>query len=88
MTLPNGVATAHTYEADDRLLALATAKGASVLAKFTYSLDPVGNRTGITYADGSKSLYTFDHAIPTYRWIASSTISARASARSAYSERR
>lgn len=62
LILPNGVISSYTYGANDRLLELATVKGASVLASFAYSLDPAGNRTGITYADGSKSIYAFDNA--------------------------
>jgi YD repeat-containing protein len=62
LALPNGVVTAYTYDSEDRLLALTMAKDSNVLAGFAYTLDPAGNRAGITYADGSKSEYFFDDA--------------------------
>ena len=62
LILPNGVATEYTYDSADRLVKLLTQKDEIVLAKFAYTLDPTGNRTGITYADESRSLYEFDQA--------------------------
>ena len=60
LSLHNGVSSEYAYDGADRLLDLTTRKGASVLAKFSYTLDPAGNRSGIAYADGSKSLYSLD----------------------------
>lgn len=62
ITLANGVSTEYAYGVNDRLDALTTAKGTSTLAKFAYTHDSTGNRTGIEYADGSKSIYEFDNA--------------------------
>lgn len=54
-TLPNGVTASYKYNANDRLVELTVQKGDEILDKYTYSHDPTGKCTGITYADGSKS---------------------------------
>ncbi len=47
-TLPNGVQTTHSYDDAGRLTALLHARGTTVLARYAYTLDAVGNRTHVT----------------------------------------
>ncbi len=43
-TLPNGVGTAYSYDNANRLTMVEYARGATLLARVGYTLDPVGNR--------------------------------------------
>ena len=61
-TLPNGVTAFYNYGINDRLIELTVRKGDETLDRYTYSYDPTGRCTGIAYADGSQSVYTFDRA--------------------------
>jgi len=47
-TLPNGVQTTHTYDPAGRLTTLLHARGTTVLARYDYTLDAIGNRTHVT----------------------------------------
>lgn len=59
-TLPNSVTASYKYDTNDRLVELTVQKGDEILDKYIYSHDPTGKCTGITYADGSKSIYSLD----------------------------
>ena len=44
---PNGVTTTYTYDDANRLTTLVNADGGGTLSAYTYTLGPVGNRTGV-----------------------------------------
>lgn len=60
-TLPaaNGYVESRTYDRDGRLTEVKNQKGAVVLSRSTYTLDPVGNRLSIQTSTGSVT-YTYD----------------------------
>lgn len=65
MDRPNGTRTDVTYDTLNRVQDIVhRAPGGSILDRFTYTLDPVGNRTRITQHDGSRVDYGYD---ATYR---------------------
>ena len=47
LTLPNGVATAYTYDSNDRVTQLLTTSGQNTLASFRYTLDALGKPTAV-----------------------------------------
>jgi len=54
LTLPNGVETAYSYDAAGRLVEIAHRDATGVLlARYTYTLDAVGNRTEVTEGVGA-----------------------------------
>src|SRR5262245_26793384 len=53
--LGNRVRASYTYDDADRLLTLANiTPGGTTLSSFAYALDPVGNRTRVVQADGTR----------------------------------
>ncbi|MCP3993399.1 MAG: RHS repeat protein, partial [Actinomycetia bacterium] len=61
LALPNSITTSYTYDAVNRLTALAshTTLG-DVLQSYQYTLGPTGNRTGISEHDGTSRHYACD----------------------------
>ncbi len=62
LVLPNGVTSAYTYDSLNRLTSLVQSKSGTTLASYAYTLDPAGNRLGVTEADGSSIQWTYDDA--------------------------
>ena len=56
---PNGVEHAYTYNSLNRLTEL-TLQGTSPLARYTYALGPVGNRTAVAELSGRTVNYAYD----------------------------
>jgi RHS repeat-associated protein len=56
---PNGVQTTYTYNALNRLISVAGTRG-GILAGYSYTLGPAGNRTSVTEESGRKADYTYD----------------------------
>jgi RHS repeat-associated protein len=56
---PNGVQSAFTYSALDRLTNLTLSHG-STLASYAYTLGPAGNRTSVAELGGRQVSYTYD----------------------------
>jgi RHS repeat-associated protein len=57
---PNGAGANYSYDARDRLTALATTVDAAPVASFAYVLDAVGRRAQVTEADGTVRQYGYD----------------------------
>jgi RHS repeat-associated protein len=65
LALPNGITTSYGYDPQNRLTNITQRLGATILASYTYTLDPVGNRTRVDQFDGnanSSILWTYDEA--------------------------
>lgn len=58
ITRPNGVTSSYTYDLADRLTSIVHSNGGT-LQSFSYGLDPIGNRTSVTYGAGTET-YTLD----------------------------
>ncbi len=57
--LPNGLTARYAYDRAGRLLEVAHTTATDTLSRFTYSLDPVGNRTAMTTREGTVT-YRYD----------------------------
>jgi len=60
-TAPNGAVTTYTYNTLNRLTNMATAKAATTLASFAYTLAPAGNRTVAADLGGRTAAYGYDN---------------------------
>lgn len=64
MELSNGAVTTQTYDPDGRLTRVINARGdGSLVSRFTYTYDCVGNRTGLVQFDGTdtaRTTWTYD----------------------------
>ncbi|HEY7511050.1 MAG TPA: RHS repeat-associated core domain-containing protein [Vicinamibacteria bacterium] len=69
LSFPNGVTTAYTYDAQNRLTALATTRAALTVFASAYTLGPAGNRTQVVEHDGTTRAYGYD---PVYRLVSES----------------
>ena len=59
----NGALTSHTYDAAGRLTVLGSARAGGLLVnRFSYSYDPVGNRTGVVESSGDRTTWSYDRA--------------------------
>ncbi len=61
-TTPNGVQTALTYNAVNRITSVTLSRGAAILAGYTYGLGPRGERTSVAERSGRQIAYTYDAA--------------------------
>jgi len=57
---PNGVITSMGYDNLNRLIDIEQYIGPSVLGQYSYSLDSVGNRVGVTELDGTQVAWEYD----------------------------
>ena len=72
LRLPNGVIVDYRYDTLDRLTGLTQHTTSTVLASYDYTLDPDGNRLGVTEVDGSSIAWSYDDA---YRLIGETRLS-------------
>jgi RHS repeat-associated protein len=64
MLYPNGVVSDYSYNSLDRLTQVEQRTGASLLARYSYTLDAAGQRTAMQEADGTRYVWEYD---PAYR---------------------
>jgi len=57
---PNGTAVSYQYDAANRLINVGNARGTTPLSSFAYTLDPLGNRTGMTKDGKFLTSYAYD----------------------------
>ena len=76
LAMPNGVIVDYRYDTLDRVTGISQRTSAGPLASYAYTLDPVGNRLGVTETDGSSIAWTYDDA---YRLIGETRFNASGS---------
>jgi RHS repeat-associated protein len=72
--LANGVRASYTYNDADQLTRLVNITGTgTTLSSFTYNLDPIGNRSKVTEADGTRVTWSYDKSYQLTRELRSGT---------------
>src|SRR5262249_59378556 len=57
---PNGVQTSYSYNSLNRLTSMGSAKGATNLSSYAYTLGPAGNRLSVSELSGRTVNYSYD----------------------------